>query len=525
MPKQTRNTIYFFQLILAALIAVGILPRYYSFFIALAAGIYIYFADKTDALWFLIASIPLYIALPFSKSFDTSAYWRILFIEYFIILALKNKEKIVKKAKEIKKDLIARNFTKIFKEYKIEILMTVLFLLSIFSLVGAENKALGIKRIAYFGNFFIFYLILVYGINSLSELKNALRGLAASAGIFVFVGFLQLFSMYFTSYQNFWSFWAGKVIPVFYGQKLAEFVSFNNAWFAFSLSGQVSLRMFSLFSDAASIAFAMAMICFTVIPLSFYFFSEGDLFKKKFFTVISLALVILGIILSGSRGAWVSIIFAAGFALFVAVLKKTTAQDRAIYVKNIILMCVLFLLLFPMSPLLLGAKDISTTSLGRIRTIQDESDVSNKNRIEVWKTSLKTLKEHPFFGVGVANFSAEPEKFGENFKTASHNMYLYIACEMGIPALLVVLVLIFYLFKDLIAEFHTAEDKFLKMFYLSLGAAAAWVFGLSLSIDCLLNVDKMTLIFLSFIGIFYASKRIVGRTSDFAGIVGGNVVQ
>lgn len=493
-----KNIILFLQAIFVLLIALGALPRYYAFFIVLVAGIYVLFAEQIDAISFCAASIPLYIALPITENFDTLIYWRILFLEMFAMLLFKNRKAITEKYREIAG--IAgwkTKLKKIWADYKIEILAIAIFTLAFLSLIGAPDKGAGAKRIIYYGNIFIFYLIVKYSIKKESDIKKILRHLGTAAIMFLTGGFAQLIFVYISGYEKFWQFWSSKISLAFYGKSLSQFVSFNNSWLAFSPSGPPSLRMFSFFW--CSLAFAMSMIMMTVVPLSLY---------KKAWSWIFLGFLMLAIILSGSRGAWLSIVFAICAVLFAAASKKTTIEDRKFYIKKALLLFLLFAVLFPLSPVLLGTRDISETSVGRIWTVKDTGETSNKARVEIWKTSLASIAKHPFLGTGVSNFSAEADKLGEEWKTTSHNIFLYIATEAGIPAAIIFLIICLYLFKDFLAQFHLADSEFFKMFFLSSAVASSWILGFSLIIDSLLTSDKTSLIFITLIGLFYGAKRI-----------------
>jgi probable O-glycosylation ligase (exosortase A-associated) len=70
-----------------------------------------------------------------------------------------------------------------------------------------------------------------------------------------------------------------------------------------------------------------------------------------------------------------------------------------------------------------------------------EQDSSAVGRLNAWQTSWRVFLDHPWTGVGPDNlqvvhrsYSPEPERF-----RVSHNAYLQILCESGLPALLLFL--------------------------------------------------------------------------------------
>ncbi len=78
----------------------------------------------------------------------------------------------------------------------------------------------------------------------------------------------------------------------------------------------------------------------------------------------------------------------------------------------------------------------------RAQTISDyQEDQSAVGRLNAWKTSWGVFLDYPVFGVGPNNlevvyrtYSPEPQRF-----RVSHNAYLQILCECGLPALLLFL--------------------------------------------------------------------------------------
>lgn len=70
---------------------------------------------------------------------------------------------------------------------------------------------------------------------------------------------------------------------------------------------------------------------------------------------------------------------------------------------------------------------------------------SNAERLELYRTSLAIIREHPFLGVGTGGFpKAYADKSGNAGGAAGrnpHNEYLHIAVQIGLPGLLVLLCL------------------------------------------------------------------------------------
>lgn len=84
------------------------------------------------------------------------------------------------------------------------------------------------------------------------------------------------------------------------------------------------------------------------------------------------------------------------------------------------------------------------------------------NRIDIWNMSLTIFKDHPLTGVGLDNFSEVSGRY--NFKQTrgpanyvkvpqlTHNDYLKLMTETGIPGLLIILALFYFLAKKIFSS-------------------------------------------------------------------------
>ena len=74
----------------------------------------------------------------------------------------------------------------------------------------------------------------------------------------------------------------------------------------------------------------------------------------------------------------------------------------------------------------------------RLSTIQSaaQTDESAMSRLRAWRVSLWIIKDHPIFGVGLRNILNIYARYGaEEDVRVSHNAYLQIAVDAGLPAL------------------------------------------------------------------------------------------
>lgn len=167
-----------------------------------------------------------------------------------------------------------------------------------------------------------------------------------------------------------------------------------------------------------------------------------------------------GIMVTFSRGAYLACAFGAFMTAFF--------RGKVIF----FLACVTAIVIL-LNPVLLpegiqqrlaatfGGQKVISTDLGEI------TDPSASQRIMIWKGSLEMIKEQPLFGFGYATF---PYMIGVYAPGVSgmdaHNTYLITAAEMGMPALLVFLFILFLLIKNSRWIVRHSRDRYFKGFAL-----------------------------------------------------------
>src|SRR3989338_8254163 len=84
------NHVFIAELVLFFLIIFGVVPRWCAFILAGILILYSLFASLEDATILFVRSIPLFIALPFTESFDNFNTWRIIALIIFLKWLLTN---------------------------------------------------------------------------------------------------------------------------------------------------------------------------------------------------------------------------------------------------------------------------------------------------------------------------------------------------------------------------------------------------------------------------------------------------
>ena len=133
------------------------------------------------------------------------------------------------------------------------------------------------------------------------------------------------------------------------------------------------------------------------------------------------------LLLSGGRGTFVGILFAATLSpLWMRLSTWTCIRPLALSALSGTLF---YLVLFIQLPHLLGLP----VGANPIDRAQENGSVVG--RIYLWKLAIAAIQESPFLGIGPMHYAHRPHPDAAH----PHNIYLQIASEWGIPILLLVL--------------------------------------------------------------------------------------
>lgn len=264
-----------------------------------------------------------------------------------------------------------------------------------------------------------------------------------------------------------------------------------------------------LFKDHTSYGAVLAM---------FFPISVGLLFVKKksplitFLIYAVLLILTIGLILSYTRAAWVSVVVAAA-------------------------LCVLMLLRVPLKYILYGSLLGGAILLFSWNNIQQElgqnkqessdkldehvssisnvsSDASNLERLNRWNCAMEMFRRRPImgWGPGTYQFVYAPFQQAKDRTIIStnngdggnaHSEYLGPLAEQGVPGMLLFLSIFIYTVILSFKLFYTAKDKEHKIIILSvfLGLLTYFVHG---TLNNYLDTDKASVPFWGFIGILVA---------------------
>ncbi|HEY4474901.1 MAG TPA: O-antigen ligase family protein [Candidatus Paceibacterota bacterium] len=511
------NTVFVVEVILFGLIITGILPRSVVPYFSVALVLYIIFASLEDTTIFFVRSIPFFLAIPITATFDNFNSWRILagiiFLKWMIKSHNLNPKSIY---------IMIRSYQGVNMFKKISLPLVSLLLLSALSIIPATDKILAVKRIIYFLNLSLVGLVIYDLAQKQDFAKRLIKNISIPVIAVTLIGFIQLISTYFIDIYQFMRIWGEGIQCNQFGNQWCDIaVQVGNTWFAY-YGEQLSLRVFSLFPDSHSFPqfILLGLPSVFVIALSKVVKEHHSSFKKMIKTrsrliVIAIPLIFLASILTGTRGIWagsIGALMAGGF--YVYILKKNNHQTQKgvlIYLTSYI--SIFFLLLavaFPIfeSPQFLLSKGDSLLFGRRIRSIIDFGETSNSQRIAIWKSSLVSIKNHPMLGVGIGNFPVVLNQKLELARAGSsaHNIYLQIASEMGIPALIFSLWFLWLLMQGVYNNFVYSKDWEIMVYNGSALIFIPWILVYCLT-DVALFDERAFLLFITIVSIILANKN------------------
>ena len=139
----------------------------------------------------------------------------------------------------------------------------------------------------------------------------------------------------------------------------------------------------------------------------------------------------------------------------------------------------------------------------------------NKERINIYKTSLNMIRAHPLIGVGVNTFCSNYQKykiketsgFTWDARYYAHNNFLHMSGEIGLFGLAVFLWLLFAFFRRWVIFFRNIGSNFLKICSLGVvaGIIAFLINGLT---ETTLYNSKVATLFWYQIGLFLGLSKL-----------------
>lgn len=222
--------------------------------------------------------------------------------------------------------------------------------------------------------------------------------------------------------------------------------------------------MSPFFKDHTSYGMALALL----LPFSYYLtkYSETQAIKLMFTCVF--ILLIIALILSYTRAAWLSCVL----ALCVYIIMKL--KIRFSLLLSFFIFSMSFILIFQTDILMVlekNSQDSSDSFLEHIESMSNvTTDASNLERINRWKSAIRLFEDRPHFGWGPGTYQFHYAPYQNYYEKTvistnagdmgnAHSEYLSALAETGWPGLLVFLIFITTVFFKAIVLYPKLEDK------------------------------------------------------------------
>ena len=496
----------------------GVVPRETSFLIALIYIAYILFADTVSATSLVIRSIPLFIAIPFTDSFDNFNIWRFVIVLLFLKWGVEQRRLL---------DLITQiaqfpyTNIKALKQHAVEILGCVFLALTLASVLVNANINDGIIRVIYIVNTVLLFIVVRSLIIENKEVVlQFCKDIVYGAYVVLCVGIGQFIGAYFVSATEFHRLWGDTISTAQYGKSWSDIVLYHgNTWFSYA-GETLRLRMFSLFPDSHSFPMYLIMSIPALFVLAFKNSALISLksFKNNlrqcygWFVALCFALGYFALILSGTRGIWLAAL--APLVLLLFLWTKAGKRYRYYIACSTLVFLVLFGAYFGVTSLKQFDDSSTTTSasIQRIASIVSIGDLSNQGRIRIWRETLTHIEQKPLLGVGVANFPLvldEPLTYTLAGSSA-HNIYLHIAVTTGVLSALVFIGAMFVVVWRGVAAVRRNSVAWYNALQCAISFALIWVLAY-LFTDATLFDGRVLLMFMALlgvaVGVYHATQR------------------
>ncbi len=324
--------------------------------------------------------------------------------------------------------------------------------------------------------------------------------------IWFIVGFYLLTAKLFESGENIekyiWLYILPLIIVIFYS-------TYRHLGYGLWDKQAAHFVMDPFYNDHTAYGAAIAMYLPFLFGLSFtkVYSSWG-----KFFAWISLGILLMGLILSYARAAWLSM-----FAVLVIwIIMRLKIRFKHIFITFIVSLSLI--LVFQQQILTYLERNTTESSANLVDHISSmsniSSDASNLERLNRWSCAIRMFEDKPLFGYGPGTYMFQYAPYqltrdrtiiSTNSATGgnAHSEYLGPLAESGLFGPISVLILFILVIYSGIHAYSRTSDKRLKTLVMSalLGLITYYIHG---TMNNFLDTDKLSVPFWGFTAIIVA---------------------
>lgn len=248
--------------------------------------------------------------------------------------------------------------------------------------------------------------------------------------------------------------------------------------------------------------YSSLLVC--VIPVWFACWKLSSSIAARTFSVVAMIILLAAVFFSYARGAWLALII--GIVVYWLIRKRVVVRTL---LAGFFLISVLLAWLVHDDKYLAFAPDHNTTIFHEdfrehLVATYEMTDMSAAERFYRWIAGVRMATDHPVVGFG-------PGTFYQNYKpyavpayetwvsdnperSTVHNYFLLTASEQGVPALILLILLVTGVMYYSQGLFHRVKDPFYKMAAIITGVIFSMILTLNFLSD-LVETDKIGSLF------------------------------
>jgi len=261
--------------------------------------------------------------------------------------------------------------------------------------------------------------------------------------------------------------------------------------------------MSPFYNDHTSYGAVLAIFIPVVFGLITYYKTPS----QRFFTALTLVILLIAIYLSISRAAWASVVIAIGIYFLLRF------RIRISWILTVVAIMLFFLFSFQEQILLKMERNKQDSSANFVEHVESMSniatDASNLERINRWWSAIRMFQARPMrgWGPGTYQFVYAPFQSVEQKTVIStnvgnrgtaHSEYLLALSEQGVIGFLSFVVMLIFVIKTAVKNFYLLADKRIRLLstLLFLGLSTYMAHAL---FNNFLDTDKMAVPFFGLI--------------------------
>ena len=291
---------------------------------------------------------------------------------------------------------------KVYTVTPMSFLITAFIALAAISSLASFNRVKSIEIFILYAAFAFSFFIIVNTLKTKNEWYNLVTVFVLSGLAVALVGI----------YQN------------FFGESQSAL-----SWVDSNMFEDIGVRVYGTFDNPNVLGQYLVLLTPVAVAM---LVSAKNVFSKIVFFVSAAAMLIC-IVYTWSRAAWVAVVLAIGFFMIMKDRRWATV-------------CIVMFLIMPFV--------LPESIMSRITSIGNMKDSSTAYRVSVWIASLRIAKDYWLGGIGLGSGAFERiyQNYalnGAGFALHSHNFYIQLVVEMGILGLVVFAAIIFMAFKQI----------------------------------------------------------------------------